>query len=78
MTRAVLFVDGCLAVCMVLCCLFMIDYFLLCYINLFFWVVSLFFSMPTGEIRRALRRSGIPVETTKGETGIGQHEINIR
>ena len=28
--------------------------------------------------RRALTRSGIPVETSKGETGRGQHELNIR
>jgi glutamine synthetase len=28
--------------------------------------------------RRALKRSGIPVETSKGETGVGQHELNIR
>jgi glutamine synthetase len=31
-----------------------------------------------GEARRALRRSGIPVETTKGEWGRGQHELNVR
>jgi len=28
--------------------------------------------------RRALTQSGIPVETSKGETGRGQHELNIR
>jgi len=28
--------------------------------------------------RRALTRSGIPVETSKGETGLGQHELNVR
>jgi glutamine synthetase len=28
--------------------------------------------------RRSLARSGIPVETSKGETGVGQHELNIR
>ena len=28
--------------------------------------------------RRALARSGIPVETSKGETGVGQHELNVR
>jgi glutamine synthetase len=28
--------------------------------------------------RRHLRRSGVPVETTKGEWGLGQHELNIR
>lgn len=31
-----------------------------------------------GEARRALTRSGIPVESTKGEWGLGQHEINVR
>ncbi len=31
-----------------------------------------------GELRRQLRTSGIPVESTKGEWGRGQHEINIR
>ena len=30
-----------------------------------------------GELRRHLRDSGIPVETSKGEYGIGQHEMNI-
>jgi glutamine synthetase len=30
------------------------------------------------EIRRALKRSGIPVENSKGEWGRGQHEVNIR
>ena len=28
--------------------------------------------------RRHLRRSEVPVETTKGEWGLGQHELNIR
>ncbi len=28
--------------------------------------------------RRHLRRSGVPVETSKGEWGLGQHELNIR
>ena len=28
--------------------------------------------------RRHLKRSGIPVETSKGEWGLGQHELNIR
>uniref|UniRef100_A0A7S3LTH0 GS catalytic domain-containing protein n=1 Tax=Palpitomonas bilix TaxID=652834 RepID=A0A7S3LTH0_9EUKA len=28
-------------------------------------------------VREGLKRANIPVETTKGETGIGQHEINI-
>ena len=31
-----------------------------------------------GAVRRELRRSGVPVESTKGEWGRGQHEINIR
>jgi glutamine synthetase len=31
-----------------------------------------------GAARRALRLSGIPVENSKGETGVGQHELNIR
>ena len=31
-----------------------------------------------GAVRRALRASDIPVETTKGEWGRGQHEINVR
>ncbi len=30
------------------------------------------------EVRRALRQSGLPVESTKGEWGLGQHEINVR
>ncbi|HUS24852.1 MAG TPA: glutamine synthetase family protein [Candidatus Binatia bacterium] len=29
-------------------------------------------------VRRALRDSGVPVETSKGEWGRGQHELNIR
>jgi glutamine synthetase len=29
-------------------------------------------------IRRHLKASGVPVETSKGEWGLGQHEINIR
>lgn len=28
--------------------------------------------------RRALHKSGVPVETSKGEWGLGQHEINVR
>ncbi len=32
----------------------------------------------TGKVRRHLKHSGIPVETSKGEWGLGQHEINIR
>jgi len=31
-----------------------------------------------GAARRHLKSSGIPVETSKGETGVGQHELNIR
>jgi glutamine synthetase len=31
-----------------------------------------------GTLRRQLSRSGIPVESTKGEAGRGQHEINVR
>ena len=31
-----------------------------------------------GAARRALRRTGIPVENSKGEWGRGQHELNIR
>lgn len=31
-----------------------------------------------GEARRALQRSGIPVESSKGEWGRGQHEVNVR
>lgn len=31
-----------------------------------------------GAVRRHLGRSGIPVETSKGEWGCGQHEINLR
>lgn len=30
-----------------------------------------------GAARRALTASGIPVENSKGETGLGQHELNI-
>ncbi|RMG68449.1 MAG: glutamine synthetase [Bacteroidetes bacterium] len=32
----------------------------------------------TAAARRRLRDSGIPVETSKGEWGLGQHELNIR
>ena len=32
----------------------------------------------TAAARRQLKRSGIPVESSKGEWGLGQHEINIR
>jgi len=31
-----------------------------------------------GEARRHLRRSGVPVENSKGEWGRGQHELNVR
>jgi glutamine synthetase len=31
-----------------------------------------------GALRRELSRSGVPVESTKGEAGRGQHEINVR
>ncbi len=31
-----------------------------------------------GEARRHLQRSGIPVESSKGEWGAGQHELNLR
>ena len=29
-------------------------------------------------VRRALNRSGVPVESSKGEWGLGQHELNVR
>ena len=32
----------------------------------------------TAAARRHLKRSGIPVESSKGEWGLGQHELNIR
>ena len=31
-----------------------------------------------GTVRRHLRQSGVPVENSKGEWGLGQHEINVR
>ncbi len=31
-----------------------------------------------GEARRHLRQSGVPVESSKGEWGLGQHELNLR
>ncbi len=31
-----------------------------------------------GAVRRHLRDSGVPVETSKGEAGLGQHELNVR
>jgi glutamine synthetase len=30
------------------------------------------------QVRRHLKNSGIPVETSKGEWGVGQHELNVR
>jgi glutamine synthetase len=30
------------------------------------------------EVRRHLKNSGVPVETSKGEWGVGQHELNVR
>nr|HRJ45609.1 glutamine synthetase [Caldilineaceae bacterium] len=30
------------------------------------------------EVRRHLKASGIPVENSKGEWGLGQHELNVR
>lgn len=32
----------------------------------------------TAEARRHLRQSGVPVESSKGEWGLGQHELNVR
>ena len=32
----------------------------------------------TAAIRRHLKASGVPVETSKGEWGLGQHELNVR
>jgi glutamine synthetase len=32
----------------------------------------------TAAVRRHLKASGVPVETSKGEWGLGQHEINVR
>ena len=32
----------------------------------------------TADARRHLKHSGIPVESSKGEWGLGQHELNIR
>lgn len=31
-----------------------------------------------GAVRRHLRDSGVPVENSKGEWGLGQHELNVR
>ncbi|KAA3616738.1 MAG: glutamine synthetase [Calditrichaeota bacterium] len=30
------------------------------------------------EVRKHLKRSGVPVETSKGEWGVGQHELNVQ
>jgi glutamine synthetase len=32
----------------------------------------------TAAVRRHLRQSGVPVESSKGEWGLGQHELNVR
>lgn len=32
----------------------------------------------TAAVRRHLKQSGVPVENSKGEWGLGQHELNIR
>jgi glutamine synthetase len=32
----------------------------------------------TAAVRHHLKRSGVPVENSKGEWGLGQHELNIR
>jgi glutamine synthetase len=32
----------------------------------------------TAAVRRHLKASGVPVETSKGEWGLGQHELNVR
>lgn len=32
----------------------------------------------TSAVRRHLRQSGVPVENSKGEWGLGQHELNVR
>ena len=32
----------------------------------------------TSAVRRHLKKSGIPIETSKGEWGVGQHELNVR
>ena len=31
-----------------------------------------------GAFRRNLAASGVPVESTKGEFGLGQHDLNVR
>ncbi|KAA0989769.1 glutamine synthetase family protein [Dyadobacter aurulentus] len=32
----------------------------------------------TSVVRRHLKKSGIPIETSKGEWGLGQHELNVK
>lgn len=32
----------------------------------------------TSQVRRHLKNSGIPVESSKGEWGLGQHEVNVQ
>jgi glutamine synthetase len=32
----------------------------------------------TAAVRRHLKESGVPVESSKGEWGLGQHEVNVR
>ncbi|TAE40537.1 MAG: glutamine synthetase [Runella slithyformis] len=32
----------------------------------------------TAAVRKHLKQSGVPVETSKGEWGLGQHELNVR
>lgn len=32
----------------------------------------------TSVVRRHLKNSGVPIETSKGEWGLGQHELNVR
>jgi glutamine synthetase len=32
----------------------------------------------TADVRRHLKASGVPVESSKGEWGLGQHELNVR
>lgn len=32
----------------------------------------------TAAVRRHLKRSGVPIESSKGEWGLGQHELNVR
>jgi glutamine synthetase len=32
----------------------------------------------TSEFRKHLKASGVPVENSKGEAGVGQHELNVR